>query len=416
MGYRSADVVIALPGITGSELARGRQVIWGWSGGVLMRNLITAGAALRRDLAIPEDSATDEMLDDGITATRMLPRLHVIAGLWKIDGYGVIDAYLKSSLQLQEGLNYFPFPYDWRRDNRASARRLARLANGWLAHWRQASGAPQAKLILVAHSMGGLVARYFLEVLGGWRITRALITFGTPYAGSLNAIDALVNGLDKLSIDLTDVVRRFYSLHQLLPTYPCWDLGHDGGLVELGASTLPGVEPRRFADAAAFHREIAEAAEQNAREESYRTDGYQVYPIVGYNQVTQRSFRLDRDRAEFITVAPDHPPDGDGTVPRISAVPAGFDLSRAMFTSTKHAALQSSAAALAHVIGVVSSIDYRTRAGQPELPTHLTLQVRDAYFAPEPAVIRAVPTHTVSGLRIDITDCATGTMIEQALM
>jgi pimeloyl-ACP methyl ester carboxylesterase len=39
------------------------------------------------------------------------------------------------------------------------------------------------KLILVGHSMGGLVARYFLECLEGWRDTRRLVTFGTPYRG-----------------------------------------------------------------------------------------------------------------------------------------------------------------------------------------------------------------------------------------
>jgi hypothetical protein len=35
--------------------------------------------------------------------------------------------------------------------------------------------------------MGGLVARYYLEVLGGWEKCRALFTFGTPHRGSLNA-------------------------------------------------------------------------------------------------------------------------------------------------------------------------------------------------------------------------------------
>ena len=42
-------------------------------------------------------------------------------------------------------------------------------------------------------SMGGLVSRYFLEVLEGWRDARALLTFGTPYRGSLNALDALAS-------------------------------------------------------------------------------------------------------------------------------------------------------------------------------------------------------------------------------
>jgi pimeloyl-ACP methyl ester carboxylesterase len=60
--------------------------------------------------------------------------------------------------------------YDWRRDNRVAARRLKEQTNRWLGEWRREQ--PDAKLILVGHSMGGLVARYFLECLEGWRDTR----------------------------------------------------------------------------------------------------------------------------------------------------------------------------------------------------------------------------------------------------
>ena len=78
--------------------------------------------------------------------------------------------------------------------------------------------------------MGGLVARYFLECLDGWRDTRMLITFGTPHRGSLNAVDFLVNGFVKklgpLKVaDLSDLLRSLTSVYQLLPIYPCVDLG-----------------------------------------------------------------------------------------------------------------------------------------------------------------------------------------------
>ena len=51
--------------------------------------------------------------------------------------------------------------------------------------------------------MGGLVSRYFLECLEGWKDTKALVTFGTPYRGSLNALDGLANGLKKGPLDLS---------------------------------------------------------------------------------------------------------------------------------------------------------------------------------------------------------------------
>ena len=63
-------------------------------------------------------------LGDGVRATRLVPDVHVIPGFWKIDGYGAIEDFLLSTFDLVKGQNYHPFPYDWRRDNRAIARLL----------------------------------------------------------------------------------------------------------------------------------------------------------------------------------------------------------------------------------------------------------------------------------------------------
>ena len=63
---------------------------------------------------------------------------------------------------------------------------------GWLHDWRARSGNKDAKLVLVGHSMGGLVSRYFLEVLGGWLHTRSLFTLGTPHRGAVSSYARLV--------------------------------------------------------------------------------------------------------------------------------------------------------------------------------------------------------------------------------
>lgn len=44
------------------------------------------------------------------------------------------------------------------------------------------TGAP--KIDIVAHSMGGIVARYFVQLLGGDEVVRHLITLGTPHQGT----------------------------------------------------------------------------------------------------------------------------------------------------------------------------------------------------------------------------------------
>jgi pimeloyl-ACP methyl ester carboxylesterase len=119
----------------------------------------------------------DEDADDGITAPMMIPDLHLIPGLWKIDGYSKLSAYLQRQFSLIPRRNFFAFPYDWRRDNRVAARRLKEQAGRWLWEWRKES--PEAKLILVGHSMGGLVARYFLECRSAYQID----AYCTPRSG-----------------------------------------------------------------------------------------------------------------------------------------------------------------------------------------------------------------------------------------
>ena len=66
MGEKIPDVVVLLPGITGSELVKGNRAIWGWPGGVLLRNLLSRGSALERDLWLADDSPTSPSLDDGL--------------------------------------------------------------------------------------------------------------------------------------------------------------------------------------------------------------------------------------------------------------------------------------------------------------------------------------------------------------
>ena len=210
------DVVVCLPGITGSVLQKNGRDVWNISGGAVINALTTLGHSIG-DLKLEDDPPDVDDLGDGITAPEVIRDIHLIPGLWKIDGYTKQLRYIEQTFDVTRGENFFEFPYDWRRDNRVAARRLQRESAKWLQEWRQSSGAADAKLVLVGHSMGGLISRYFLECLGGWRDTRTLVTFGTPYRGSVSAIDALVNGKRIAFFDLSDLARSFTAIYQLLP-------------------------------------------------------------------------------------------------------------------------------------------------------------------------------------------------------
>ena len=388
-------LVIVLPGISGSVLSKNGEEVWGTSTGAIWR-AVTSGGDSVRDLAIlgVDDPSLDD-LGDGVSATRLVQDLHIIPGLWKIDGYTALVSRLKSSLELEAGRNFFEFPYDWRRDNRVAARKLARLSKAWLDRWRQSSGAADAKLVLVGHSMGGLVSQYFLEVMGGWKDTCALITFGTPYRGSLNALGYLSNGFSEgigpLKVDLTSTLASFTAVYQLLPAFECVD--HGGGkLARIGEiEGVSGVDPARARAALEFYREIKSAAEANGKDEAYRAGGYETYPIVGMAQPTYQSATLSASKITLHRSLGGKDYGGDGTVPRFSATPLELSAShREIYVSEQHGSLQNFDPALVNLLGVLSGLEINL--GQFFFAAQtLSLDIDDVYDANE-VTLRAIPS------------------------
>jgi pimeloyl-ACP methyl ester carboxylesterase len=351
------DLIILLPGITGSVLQRGGKDVWAITPQAAIAALFSLGNSMK-DLEIKgKDDPNKDDLGDGVTAPRLVQDLHLIPGFWEIDGYTQVKTRLFAELTLEEGKNWFDYPYDWRRDNRVHGRQLGERAPRWLDAWRKSSGNKDAKIVLLAHSMGGLIARDFLERHEGWKITRHLITFGTPYRGSLNSVSTLANGIEKglgpVSIDLTTLVRSFPSMHQLLPRYPSVDVG--GKLVRPGEATLPGIDRAKAADALAFHVAIDAAVAANSANAAYRDGGYRITPIVGMFQPTDQSAKVVGAKVVTYTSLQGEDYGGDGTVPRLSATP--LELANTPIevnVSTKHGSLQNAEAVLSHVVGVLT--------------------------------------------------------------
>ena len=310
------DVVILLPGIMGSALFKNGQPVWDLTVGAIGRALYTLGESIQ-DLALSSDASTGE----DVTPTHLLQDVHIIPGLWKIDGYSGLSNLLKRRLKAVAGENFFEFPYDWRLDNRISAQRLKTAALDWLENWRSRPGNQDAKLVLIAHSMGGLVSRYFLEVLGGWEHTKTLITLGTPHRGSIKALDYLVNGLRKkigpvTLMNLTAMIQSFPSVHQLLPIYKCvGDNEHDLKRLE-DLDELGELDLERARTAIEFHREIERAVEDNFANPAYAASRYHLLPVVGTYQPTFQSALLTGDGVKPIrTYKGEQIKGGDGTVP-----------------------------------------------------------------------------------------------------
>jgi pimeloyl-ACP methyl ester carboxylesterase len=404
------DVIVLLPGILGSALSKNGDVIWDASTTVVGRAILSGGASLQ-ELALAGDTDTGT----GVTATHLLSDVHIVPFFWKIDGYSGLSEYLQDRLDARLGENFFEFPYDWRLDNRISAQRLADAAGGWLEQRRKSY--PKAKLSLIAHSMGGLVARYFIEVLGGWRDTRMLITLGTPHRGALKALDYLANGRSVEIgpvhlLDLWSLIASLPSVRQLLPIYPCVSI--DGQalqrLEEIDRKTLGRLDVERARAGIAFHREIEKAVEVNRKDPSY---GYRIVPIVGMDQPTPLSAELVGDYVKPLDTYEDKPAtvSGDGTVPSFSATPIELAAAGiATFVSCPHSNLQNFDPARTDARAKMLQID--DSGIKAVRPDPISLNLRDAFSVGEAFVTRARCANYGDALRAVLTHADTSATSE----
>ncbi|MFD6229202.1 hypothetical protein ACFWFZ_20370 [Streptomyces sp. NPDC060232] len=382
------DVVVLLPGITGSVLTRNGKDVWAPSPSAVLGALASLGGSLD-SLELRGDDWRVDDLGDGVVADRLVPDLHTLPGLWKIDGYTAVERFLLDRFDLEKGRNYFPFPYDWRRDNRAAARRLAERSATWLRDWRESSGNTAAGLVLIGHSMGGLVARYFVEALQGWRDTRAVVTFGTPYYGSLNAVEFLCNGFQKrigpFEHDLTRLLRSLTSLHQLVPVYKC-AYGPDGQATVPARAALPGWQPQWSSHLTEFFREMEEAAAENRKDPAWEAGPVVYHPIVGMDQPTLQSVRITDHKAVTLRTRDAGDEGGDGTVPKLSAALSGTEDART-FVPQKHGSLQNQEAMLDHLKGILQSLhDIRIDDLRSAVTSWFSYLGDDLYLADEPFV------------------------------
>ena len=127
-----------------------------------------------------------------------------------------------------ERRRYYLFEYDWRQDNVQSARKLHRL----LDQIRLDYGDSELRFDVVAHSMGGLITRYFarygsVDVLDGNEFPvsgvgsgylRRVALIGTPNLGSITSLMNQISGM-KVGFGTIppEVLATFPSGYQLLP-------------------------------------------------------------------------------------------------------------------------------------------------------------------------------------------------------
>jgi pimeloyl-ACP methyl ester carboxylesterase len=128
-----------------------------------------------------------------------------------VSGFGATSRNLSVIRKrfLKDGFNVLILPLDWNvlGDNVRGFYRMAEKLSSLILSLRKTKGMSRNKVYLVAHSAGGLVARYYVQFLGGSHYCEGLVTLATPHSGTWIAALGF----------LTHLILKARCLYQMLP-------------------------------------------------------------------------------------------------------------------------------------------------------------------------------------------------------
>ena len=286
--------VVFVPGVMGSELWLGQERIW--------PNL---------KLLFKNPEVLKYPGNPGIEPRGILQEVVVVPNLIKLEQYSQLGDYLVEDLGYTRGKDFFEFAYDWRQDIRLTAKQLAQFIDALPVK-------PPVKL--VAHSLGTLVSRYYVERYGGKDKVDKLILMGGPHLGTPNAVSSLLFGPNVLPFglmgeSLRKVIFTFPTAYQILPVYAC-------GTDQFG-------KPYNFMKEKNWLSPEQHEFWQNARDfkrELGLSTSVPTTCIFGYGQKTVDQIKLQRDPNGGITHSVyESKVNGDGSVPENSAILEGAE-------------------------------------------------------------------------------------------
>ncbi len=202
------DPVIIIPGISGSQMVNPQtgKTVW-----------FSVKRDKEDDLRLPITSTNFTRNRDGLVAKDIIREVKLPGVLPDIEVYQSLIDSLKARGYAEADWNkpqatdvFYVFPYDWRRDNVEAARLLI----GKIEAVKRAVKRPDLKFDILAHSMGGLIARYAamygvtdlppegrkpVPNWSGARHISKILMFGTPNEGAVDSFAAALNGYSIVS-------------------------------------------------------------------------------------------------------------------------------------------------------------------------------------------------------------------------
>ena len=301
---------------------------------------------------------------------------------------GILKRYYgELLLALSENWNVRAFWFDWRKDLRLAATELEGQIDGWFED--------NEPVHLVAHSMGGLVARTFIkkyperwksmwdEKNGGQRGGR-LVMLGTPNYGSfaipqtITGIESMVRKLALLDIrhsraELLDILNSFVGSYQMLPSPLV--MQEMEPLYNAGTYTGANVSQRHLDTALAHHQYLSDVVDEDRM----------IY-VAGYGQPT---FSNIRDFKKIGSIeAYDVTLDGDGRVPHALGLLRrnGRQVGPVYYIKEEHGNLSSNSKILSTLTELLET--GKTNLLEKQLPASRGAQKRSAKSLRDEAVER----------------------------
>lgn len=331
MSEQLRHLLVVVPGILGSVLEDDRgRVVWGLNPGLLRTGVAPALLATEGH--------------PRLWPTGLMPDIRVLPPMLA-PGYGGLVTRIRGAFPQARVDTAVPgrdrdlaadvvlFPYDFRLGVVDAAERLKAEVDARLGHLppRERHG----RVIVLAHSMGGLVARHWAGPLGGHTDCAYLITLGTPYRGAPKALKYLCEGVPFGGEGFASMLRGWRSIYDLLPRYrmvlpegaePLWDQAlypHQ----TIGSDGSSGSE-EAAKEAFRAHREAQEVWDRLTVEGK----GCQVVPLFSFGHATHSHAIVKDGRPRVSKKAAAWLPNpgwgGDGTVPSISAIPVESDIDK----------------------------------------------------------------------------------------
>lgn len=232
--------VVFIPGIGGSRLADSNNVEYWTAAGYTGHDLLSL---------YPNDPHVTVYPTNAITEATFLG-IHIpsedwqtygpILNFFQAQGFVLYQTYQNPALQTSAGCdltqapnnpNLFVFAYDWRISNADNATKLA----DYIACVQKFY--PNTNVNLVAHSMGGLVARRYIIQYDSAHHVNAFISVGSPYLGASKVVWVEETGNFVFFVwasTLFDIVGSFNGASELLNSQGWYDMGGKPALIENG--------------------------------------------------------------------------------------------------------------------------------------------------------------------------------------